>query len=378
MEQKFRPTFVEIDIQALKENFQAVKKYLPNNSEILGVVKANAYGHGAINVANALVSEGINSIGVAILEEALELRNAGIKAPIVILTGIEPSQYSEVVKNRLTPVLWQKEIIQGFHDFLKKNDLSSPIFLKVDTGMHRLGISYDDFPMICKLISALERYKIECLMSHFAISEDPDDALTKNQVELFNKAIAEAREFGLNFEKVGINNSGGIINRLFDKHSKYKILVRPGILLYGSPPVPELEAKINLKPVMHFKTAIVDIKKVKSGESVGYCASYKARDDMKVAILPVGYADGYHRGFSNKASVLINGKRAAVIGNISMDLTIVDISSIPTARIGDEVVLIGKQNKEFISAWELAKHINSISYEIFTSVSARVPRIIKT
>ena len=360
MEHRYRPTYVEIDLSALRGNFQAIKKSIPKSSQILGVVKANAYGHGVVEVSKTLVKEGIDQLGVAILEEAIQLRRAGIKIPVVVLAGTDQSQFSEVVKHNLTPVLWQQEVIREFHDFLKKNDLRSPVFIKVDTGMHRLGVNYDEFPQTCRLLSTLDRFNIECLMSHFAISEDPDSDLTKKQIDLFQKAISQAKEFGLQIKRIGISNSGGIINHLFEKPSENTLLVRPGIALYGSVPDPKLETKIRLKPVMHFKTAVIDIKDVKGGESIGYGGTYTAQQRLTIGVLPVGYADGYNRNLSNKAEVLIKGKRVPVVGNISMDLTIIDISSVPDSKVGDEVVLLGTQGKEEISAWEIAKHLNTI------------------
>lgn len=377
LDPKYRHTFVEIDLKALRENFRTIKKLIPKTTEVLGVVKANAYGHGAVEISEVLAKEGVDQLGVAILEEAIELRNSGIKIPIVILTGVDQAQFSEVVRHKLTPVMWQPNVIQSYHDFLTKNNLRAPIFLKVDTGMHRLGINFNEFQMICKLLSGLDRFDIECLMSHFASSENPDENLTKTQIDLFQKAISQSKEFGLKIQKLSFSNSGGVINHLFEKYEENKILVRPGIILYGSPPDPKLESKITLNPVMHFKTAILDIKSIKVGESIGYCGTYRARQDVTIGVLPVGYADGYNRNLSNKAEVLVKGRRAPVVGNISMDLTTIDLSSISGVKIGDEVVLMGIQEKEEIRACEIAKLLNTISYEVLTSISARVPRIYK-
>ncbi|HLB59594.1 MAG TPA: alanine racemase [Bdellovibrionota bacterium] len=375
MANRYRPTVVEIDLGALRQNFQFAKSSLPRGAEILAVVKANAYGHGDLEISKTLIEEGVHQIGVAILEEAVGLRAGGIQTPIIILTGIDQPEFKDVVQYQATPVLWNRDIIKTFHDYLKRNDLTSPVFIKVDTGMHRLGVTFDQFSNLCRLLKGLSRFHLKCLMTHLAISEEPENALTKQQLKLFEEAIGVAKEYGLEFERFGVGNSGAILNRLFTEMEASKLLVRPGIMLYGSTPSPRLPGMEQLKPVMHFKTAIHDIKKVKKGESIGYGATFKATEDMRMGVLPVGYADGYHRHFSNRAEVLVQGKRARVVGNVSMDLTTIDLSNIPEARVGDEVILLGSQGKETISAWDLANIMGTIPYEIFCGVSPRVPRI---
>ncbi|MFC2075125.1 alanine racemase [Bdellovibrionota bacterium] len=376
MSHRYRPTVVEIDLEALRHNFQQAKLLIHPKSEVLGVVKANAYGHGDSEVAATLADEGIDYLGVAIIEEAEQLREEGIKTPIVVLTGIEPSQFRDVIKNNVIPVMWQPDNIEVFHQYLERNDLTSPIYIKVDTGMHRLGITFDQFPKLCRSLKEKSRFELKCLMTHLAISEKPDSSLTQSQLSLFAEAIEIAREHNLNFQSFAFGNSGAVIHKIPSSFAKpEKMLVRPGIMLYGSYPSPEMRSQVSLKPVMHYKTGIIGIKRVKKGESVGYGGTYRAPTDISMGILPVGYADGYNRLLSNKAEVLVGGRRVPVIGNVSMDLTTVDLSGVPDAKIGDEVVLFGTQGDEWVSAWELAQLCGTISYEVFCSVSPRVPRI---
>lgn len=367
-----RPTVAEIDLEALAFNYRQIQRRVPKGTAILAVVKADAYGHGALAVSLKLERLGVHSLGVAISEEGIALRKEGVKAPILILGGIFPGQEGEVLRYRLTPVVFEIASLMRLSKAASKRNKSVKVHLKVDTGLGRLGVPFDQFPFFLKEVKRIPNIEVEGLLSHFAMA-DREEEYTLFQWERFQKALRLAREEGLKSSYVHMANSANLT--LFPQYSRN--MVRPGIMLYGSYPTKGMEGLIKLKPVLTLKTRIHFIKSVPEGARVGYGGTFLARRESLIATLPIGYADGYSTRLSNQGEVLIRGKRAPVVGRVCMDLTMVDVTDIPGVSKGDEVVLIGRQGREQITAEEIAKKIGSISYEVLCLIGKRVPRVYK-
>lgn len=367
-----RPTVAEIDLEALAFNYRQIQRRVPKGTAILAVVKADAYGHGALAVSLKLERLGVHSLGVAISEEGIALRKEGVKAPILILGGIFPGQEGEVLRYRLTPVVFEIASLMRLSKAASKRNKSVKVHLKVDTGLGRLGVPFDQFPFFLKEVKRIPNIEVEGLLSHFAMT-DREEEYTLFQWERFQKALRLAREEGLKSSYVHMANSANLT--LFPQYSRN--MVRPGIMLYGSYPTKGMEGLIKLKPVLTLKTRIHFIKSVPEGARVGYGGTFLARRESLIATLPIGYADGYSTRLSNQGEVLIRGKRAPVVGRVCMDLTMVDVTDIPGVSKGDEVVLIGRQGREQITAEEIAKKIGSISYEVLCLIGKRVPRVYK-
>ena len=368
---KGRPTYCTIDLAALRWNFNQVKKLVGPRVKVLSVVKANAYGHGAVACARALANAGSDAFGVATVEEAIELRAAGIRAPLLVLTAICPEQLDEFLKHDLTPALSDVQTMGALEKLLQKRGAALKFHLKIDSGMGRLGLLHSAIDSWLPEVTKLKALRLEGLFSQLAHSESADGTYSKAQIENFRAAEKRLRAAGLAPSELHLANSGGVIG-VSDAHGT---MVRPGIMLYGCCPGPELAQKVDLKPVLSWHTRIMQVKELPAGASVGYGRTFTAKRKSRIAALPLGYADGYHRLLSNRGAVLVRGKRAPVAGRISMDLTMIDVTDIAGVIQGDEVVLIGRQGAENISADEVAGWAETISYEVLTSVSARVPRV---
>ena len=367
---KGRPTYCTIDLAALRWNFNQVKKLVGPRVKVLSVVKANAYGHGAVACARALADAGSDAFGVATVEEAIELRDAGIRAPMLVLTSICPEQLDEFLKHDLTPALSDTQTMSALEKLLQKRSAQLKFHLKIDSGMGRLGLLYSAIDSWLPEVAKLKALRLEGLFSQLANS-DGDADYSAEQVKNFRAAEKSLRAAGLAPAELHLANSGGVIG-VPDAHGT---MVRPGIMLYGCCPGPELAHKVELKPVLSWHTHIMQVKELPAGASVGYGRTFTAKRKSRIAALPLGYADGYHRLLSNRGAVLVRGKRAPVAGRISMDLTMIDVTDIAGVTQGDEVVLIGRQGAENISADEVAGWAETISYEVLTSVGARVPRV---
>ncbi|HEY1265729.1 MAG TPA: alanine racemase [Candidatus Binatia bacterium] len=367
---KGRPTYCTIDLAALRWNFNRVKKLVGPRVKVLSVVKANAYGHGAAACARALAAAGSDAFGVATVEEAVELRRAGVDGPLLVLTAICLEQLDEFLNYALTPALSDLQTIASFEKLLQKRGAALKFHLKIDSGMGRLGLLHSAIDAWLPEIAKLKVLRLEGVFSQLANS-DGDADYSAEQVKNFNAAIERLRAGGLAPSELHLANSGGVIG----VPNAHGTMVRPGIMLYGCCPGPELVEKADLKPVLAWYTRIMQVKDLPAGASVGYGRTFTAKRKSRIAALPVGYADGYHRLLSNRGAVLVRGKRAPVAGRISMDLTMIDVTDIAEVTQGDEVVLIGRQGAENISADEVAGWAETISYEVLTSVSARVPRV---
>lgn len=359
-------TCVEIDLAALRHNFQVLRKRLGDGVKTLAVVKSNAYGHGAVPVARTLQGCGADLFGVGTVDEGVQLREAGIKRPILLLLGLIDGRFQELLRYQLTPVLYDREVARSLNRFLQERNEKMDVHLKIDTGMTRLGVPVDAASDFFDEIKRLEALCPVGLMTHLA--DAGDVAFSKRQVVGLEKAEIEfLKRFPAAFLHVA--NSLAAVDRryLFDA-------TRLGIALYGAYPVERQRRAVDLKPVMRWKSRLIAVKKVPKGTAVSYGRTFVTKKPSRIGVVPVGYADGYPRIVSNRASVLVKGRRVPVIGTVCMELTMVDLTGVPSVRAGDEVVLLGPQGRDCISGEEIGKWAGTISYEIFCRVAERNPR----
>lgn len=367
-----RPTVGEVDLGALEFNYRQIKKRVPEGTKVLAVVKADAYGHGAIPISLRLEKLGVEYLGVAISEEGVELRKGGVKAPILVLGGIFGGEVDQIFRFRLTPVIFRKDFLKILSREAEKRGKKVKVHLKVDTGMGRLGVPLSLWPDFLREVRRFPKIETEGILSHFAMT-DEEESFTQSQWRAFQRAIAMAQELGISSQYLHMASSATLT--AFPGYAAG--LVRPGIMLYGSYPSPTFRSLISLKPVMTLKTRIHFLKSVPSGARISYGGTFTTKRESRIATLPIGYADGYSRSLSNHGEVLIHGKRAPVVGKVCMDFIMVDVTEMPRVSVGDEVILIGQQGGEQVTAEEIAGKINSISYEVLCSIGKRVPRIYK-
>jgi alanine racemase len=379
-------TWAEISLRALGENFHAVRSRVGAAITVCAVVKADGYGHGAVECARALEHEGARWLGVTNAAEGLALRDAGVSGRILLMTGIWKGEEDSIVARYLTPTIWEPWHIESLERAAQKrpDDLPSrrlPVHLKIDTGMNRLGTSLEALPYLCERLSACEHLTLEGVSTHFASAEvlDAEDVL--RQAQRFDEGLAILRSYGLHPPLVHLGNSAAMSAR----PETWNTMVRPGIALYGyslgftRDGETAAVAELPLRPVLCWKTRVLTVKDVAAGEAVGYRGTFVTKTPSRIAVLPVGYADGYPRLLSNRARVIVGGEYAPVVGRVSMDLTIVDVSQVRGVAVGDEVVLIGKSvgrsGEKIVDAVELARLCESVPYEILCGLSQRVPRV---
>jgi alanine racemase len=375
-------TWAEVSLTALGENFHAVQKHVDKGVTICAVVKADGYGHGAVECARALESEGAEWLGVTNSAEGLALRDAGAQARILLMTGIWKGEEDGIVAHNLTPTIWEPWHIELLERAAQRrqSDLPAhrlPVHLKLDTGMNRLGAPKEALPRLCEMLSACEHLTLEGVSTHFASAEVLDSEDAVRQMKRFEEGLEILRNYGLDPRLVHMGNSAAMSAR----PDTWKTMVRPGIALYGYSLAfmrggePAAVAELPLRPVLSWKTRVLTIKEVAAGEAVGYMGTFVTHAPSRIAVLPVGYADGYPRLLSNRARVIVGGEYAPVVGRVSMDLTIVDVSHIRGVAVGDEVVLIGSSGAKNVDAVELARLCESVPYEILCGLSQRVPRV---
>ena len=367
-----RPTIGEVDLGALEFNYRQIRKRIPEGVKILAVVKADAYGHGAIPVSLKLEKLGVEYFGVAIPEEGVELRKGGVKAPILVLGGIFGGEVDQIFRFRLTPVIFRKDSLEILSREAERRKRKVKTHLKVDTGMGRLGVPFNLWHDFLKEVKRFPKIEIEGILSHFSMTDEEKD-FTQDQWRSFQRAVTMAGEMGISCECLHMASSA--IVTAFPAYSSK--LVRIGIMLYGSYPSPSFRTLIPLKPVMTLRTRIHFLKRVPPGTRISYGGTFTTKRESLIATLPIGYADGYSRRLSNRGEVLIHGKRAPEVGKVCMDFIMVDVTDIPHVSVGDEVILMGRQGKEQITPEEIADKIDSISYEVLCSVGKRVPRMYK-
>ena len=368
-----RPTVAEVNLRSLEFNYRQLKKRIPKEVKILAVVKADAYGHGAIPISLKLESLGVEYLGVAMAGEGVGLRKGGVKAPILILGGIYEGELDQVFRFNLTPVAFGKDSLRLLSKEAERRRKKVRVHLKVDTGIGRLGVPLNLWPGFLEEIKRFPIIEVEGILSHFSMTDEDEGAFTTHQWRKFQKAVAMAEKMGIFCKYLHMANSA----TLTTIPSCSGNLVRPGIMLYGSYPSPMFQDLIKLKPVMTLKTCIHFLKSVPSGTKISYGGTFITKRESLIATLPIGYADGYSRHLSNQGEVLIRGKRAPIVGKVCMDFIMVDVTEIPNVSLGDEVILIGKQGKERITAEEIAEKIGSIPYEVLCLIGKRVPRLYK-
>jgi alanine racemase len=366
-----RPTFAEIDLAALRFNFEQVKRLTGLSKKILAVVKANAYGHGAVAVSRELEELGVNFFGVALCQEGVELREAGIKAPILVLSGFFKGEEAELLHHQLTPLIFNLEMAERLAQQARSAKQEIKVHVKVDSGMGRVGILPEEAGDFFKKLKKLSGLRVEGICSHFAEADKEEKDFTREQQSRFNEVVSRAKKSGVDPFLIHLANSAAVM----DFSSAHYDLVRPGIMLYGAYPSAIFRNKTELRPVMGLKTRIMHLKKVPPNFSISYGRTFYTKRESLIATLPIGYADGYRRSLSNKGEALVKGRRCKVVGRVCMDLTLIDVTGIPGVKVGDEVVLLGRQGAEEVTVDEIAEKIGSISYEVFCSVSQRVPRV---
>ena len=374
-----RPTWADISLATLRQNFRTVQKHVGAGVTVCAVVKADAYGHGAVECSRALEAEGARWLGVTSLDEAIPLRDAGIRSDILLMTGFWRGEESEIVRLRLTPTVWEPWHIESLDKAAAALGVARhPVHLKVDTGMGRLGVSVDQLPAVLDALRAARNLGLEGLSTHLASSEIMDAPSVAEQARAFDTARRMVREAGMQPKFVHVANTGAVISR----RETWNSMVRPGVALYGyylpfqraGREVSGGTLRLPVKPILTWKTRILSLRNFGANQALGYNATYVTKAAAHVAVLPVGYADGYNRQLSNRGRVIVRDHYAPIVGSISMDLTLADVTGIPGIAVGDEVILLGACDGMNVDALEHARLANSSPYEILCNISKRVPR----
>lgn len=367
----FRPTWTEINLNAIVHNIREFRRLLPKDVKIMAVLKADAYGHGAVEVADAAIRGGADSFAVAFLEEGIELREAGVRKPVLLIGSTPPGQASQIIKYNLTQTVFSLEMAEAISREAERRNTEVSVHVKVDTGMGRVGLFPREAVAFIRAVSRLPGIKIEGILTHLASADEEDLAYTYRQVELFNETVAACRDAGIEIPLVHAANSAGAITV---PESRFN-MIRLGISLYGQYPSEVIKSDlVRLKPVLSFKSRVVFLKKVPPGTCLSYGSTFTAERESVIATIPVGYADGFNRLLSNRGQVLVRGRRAPIVGRICMDYSMIDVTGIEEVQVGDEVVLYGSQGNDEITVDEVANLLETISYELLCAVDKRVSR----
>lgn len=373
-QQTQRPTTAIIDLDNLAFNFHSVKRFVGAGVSCMAVVKANAYGHGAVPCALRLEREGADWFAVALVEEAVELREAGISKPILCFGVVWPGHEQAILRHDITPAIFQMESAERLNNAAAAVSQTVNIHVKIDTGMGRVGVPHSEAREFAERLTTLSNLNVEGVMTHFAAADDlSENEFTATQTRRLDEAVAVFRGKGFTPKYTDSANSPGAVAHPESRRN----MVRIGGVLYGlgGDVLPAGIEKPELKPVMSVLTEIAQIKRVSAGASLGYGRTFITERDSVIGTIPLGYHDGYRRSLSNRGRVLVHGKFAPVVGRISMDWTIVDLTHVHEAKIGDQVIVIGEQDGSTITAEELAANIGTISYEVTCGISSRVPRV---
>jgi alanine racemase len=369
----YRETWAEISLDSIYHNTLTVKSNLHKNCRLMAVIKADGYGHGAIKVAKTAIKAGADYLGVAFLDEALQLRDAGIDLPILVLGYTPPYSVEMAVLHDITLSIFSRDVLDELLDCTKRLNRFVHIHLKVDTGMTRIGVTTKEEALtLANKIMSSPFLILEGLFTHFADADNQDLTYTHQQFELFTSFIDFLEKNQVKIPIKHCCNSAATINY----PEMHLDMVRVGIGLYGL--LPSLDTQHDLYPLeqaIHFKTKISSLKFVTKNQSIGYGCTYKPKRDSLIATIPAGYADGLSRTLSNRGTVLVNDMRVQIVGRVCMDQTMLDVTSVPNVKIGDEVILYGGSKESFISIHEIAEHMNTISYEVVCSIGKRVPRV---
>jgi alanine racemase len=367
-----RPTVALIDRTALKHNYTKLRERTSHNTKLMAVVKANAYGHGDVEVTRTLEGLGCEYFGVAICEEGVKLRKSGIKKPIVVLGGVYPSQIKEAFEFDLTPVVFDMDTALLLNKLAKKLGTKKKVHIKVDTGMGRLGLLPRRIVSFFQEFRSFEGLEVEGVLSHFAETEVEDKRYSHKQLEHFLKAIGIIQGLGYTPSCIHMANSAAVVD-FVESHFN---LIRPGLMLYGSYPAKRFKKMIDLKQAMQVKTQILYLNQVPPGFPISYRRTFVTKRESVIATIPIGYGDGLPwRLSANEGEVLVKGRRVPIVGLVCMDLTMIDVTGIKDVSVGDEVVVIGTQGDEVITVEEIAEKAGTVPYEIFCNISPRVPRL---
>jgi alanine racemase len=374
-----RPTWADVSLATLRQNFRTVQKHVGAGVTVCAVVKADAYGHGAVECSRALEGEGAKWLGVTSLDEAIPLRDAGIQSNILLMTGFWRGEEAEIIRLQLTPTVWELWQIESLDKAAAALGVNRhPVHLKVDTGMGRLGVAVEQLPALLRALSAAKHLRLEGLSTHLASSEIMDAPSVAEQEKNFEVARKMVREAGFDPSFVHMANTGAVISR----RETWNTMVRPGVALYGyylpfqraGREVSGGTLRLPVKPILTWKTRILSLRNFAANQPLGYGGTYETKAPAHVAVLPVGYADGYNRQLSNRGRVIVRDHYAPIVGRISMDLTLADVTGIPGVSVGDEVILLGSTDGLSVDALEHAELANSTPYEILCNISKRVPR----
>jgi alanine racemase len=369
-----RPTIAEIDLGALRANFHALRA-VTSHHELMVVVKADAYGHGAVTVARCLGEEGCRHFGVATLDEARELRKSGVHGRVYLQAGFFAEQVAEIVALDVTPFVFDAAMIGLLDSAARAAGRSDfPIHVKIDSGATRLGVMPAEIPTLIENVRRASAVRLEGVCTLLANAGDPQSPITDAQLKVFHAAIDTMTGAGMRPSVLHVANSAALVLRS-DSHFN---LVRPGLAIYGLPPVAAVRERVELRPVMTLKTRLMQIKRAPAGSGVGYGHTFIAPRESLIGVLPVGYADGYRRGLQHGGEVIVREMRAPVVGAVSMDLTTIDLTDLPGTAVGDEVILWGGSGDNAISVNDVARLAQTISYEMLCTVGRRVPRVIRS
>lgn len=365
-----RPTFAEVDLSAIAHNIRQIfNKVSP--AKVMAVVKANGYGHGMVEVAQTALKNGASYLGVALMEEGEQLRQAGIDAPVLVFGGVLPGQSMSFIDNRLDATVGTRDAVESLRKAARALGKRVRVHFKVDTGMGRVGVDWRIAVDFLKQTTAIDELDLIGIYTHFATSDERDKTFCKTQIERFKQVIKKVRENGIHIHLVHAANSGAIL----DLPDAYFDMVRPGVMMYGYYPSAETSESVPIRPAMTLKTRVLQISEIEAGMGVSYGRKFIAKEKTRIATLPVGYADGYNRLLSNCGQVLIRGKKYPIVGRVCMDLVMADIGTYSDVREGDEVVLWGRQGDEEVSIYSICEKLHTIPYEVTCWISQRVPRI---
>ncbi|HEB36357.1 hypothetical protein LCGC14_1214570 [marine sediment metagenome] len=362
-------TWAEINFAAVRFNINSIQEKLDKNIELMAIVKCNAYGHGAIEVSRQALNLGVKALGVSSLYEGIELRDIFKDIPIIVLSAGMSGQAEEFVEYNLSPVVCTWQMTNALADAARKRGTRAKVHIKVDTGMGRIGVWHERADEFTRQVHKMPDIEIEGICSHFATSDEQNLDFAKQQFDWFNRCLEKTKDLPIRFKH--ISNTAAIFN-LPEAHLN---MVRPGLSIYGVSPSEYVKGTENLRPALSLKTKVAFLKNIPKGRTLSYARTYKTEKEMKAATLPVGYGDGYPLALSNKGYVLIRGKKARILGAVTMDQIMVDVTDIKDVKTEDIAVLIGKQGAEEITATEIARMAGTIPYEIFTSINKRVQRV---
>ncbi len=360
-------TWVEIDLAAIENNVRLVQQ--STGVQVMAIVKANAYGHGALPVAETALRSGATWLGVARIEEALELRQAGLECPILLLGYTPPARVEQAIRQNLSMTVWSLEQVEQASVSAQNTGCTTKLHLKIDSGMSRLGVQPEDAVELARQLAHTPNVAFEGMFTHFARADETDPAPTLVQEKLFRQVLDSLTSIGIRPALVHASNSAASLTR----PSAHFDMVRLGIAMYGLHPSSECPLSPNFRPALSWKAVLSQVKTLHAGRGVSYGHVYVTQTEERIGTIPVGYADGFRRTLGNQA--LVNGRRVSVIGRVCMDQIMVQLDQVPDAKAGDEVVLIGFQGNERLDAEEVAQHWDTINYEVACDIGSRVPRI---